>query len=144
MRRAPITVVVAALALAGCAASEPQQLAVGECLIVSQAGDDGDNVPVVPCDGPHEAEVYAVLQVPDSSTYDEDAVIAHVEEECVARFDDYVGEPYRTSRLDVYYTYPLEDGWRDGSREAACAVYAPDERTGRPLSFEGTLAADAS
>lgn len=142
MRRAlVITPLLAALALAGCSQGEPATLAVGDCLIVS--GDLRD-VPIVPCDGPHEAEVYALLEVADAEAFDERALVAEVEDECVALFDAYVGEPYRTSSLDIFYQYPLQDGWESGERGAVCAAFVPDPDTGRPLSFEGTLAADGS
>ncbi|WP_062313235.1 septum formation family protein [Demequina rhizosphaerae] len=129
----------AALALAGCSDGERQELAVGDCLTISGTGDTVGDVPVVDCDGVHEAEVYAAFDL-DSGSYDEDAVIAEVEEACVDRFDAYVGEPYRTSALDVFYTYPLEDAWAEGDRLAVCAVYAPDPDSGEPVAFEGTLA----
>lgn len=130
---------VAVTALAGCAQDPPQQLALGDCLIISSVGDSGDAVPTVACDEAHEAEVYAVFDVTADGEYDEDAVVAEVEEECVARFDDFTGESYATSSLDIFYTWPLGDGWDAGSREAVCAAFVPDA-SGVPQLFEGTLA----
>ncbi|WP_062290744.1 septum formation family protein [Demequina phytophila] len=129
----------AALLLAGCAAGDSRPLAVGDCLTISGVGDSVRDVPVVACDGPHEAEVYATFDV-TADQFDEDAIIADVEAECVDRFDAYVGEPYRTSSLDIFYTYPLEDVWADGGRGAVCAAFAPDPESGVPVVFEGTLA----
>jgi len=139
MRAVPFAL-LATLTLAACGSPEPQQLAVGDCLTVSSVGSTVEQVPVVPCDGVHEAEVYAVYDVADADDYDEDAVIAQVEERCVGLFAAYVGEPYATSSLDIFYTWPLEDAWAEGGREAVCAAYVPDPDTGRPLEFEGTLA----
>lgn len=142
MRRARLlTPLLAALALVGCGQGEPVELAVGDCLIVS--GDLRD-VPVVPCDGPHEAEVYALVDVADAPSFDEQALITDVQDQCVALFDAYVGEPYRTSSLDIFYQHPLQDAWDAGERGAVCAAFVPDPDTGRPLSFEGSLAADPS
>lgn len=141
MRVLPVLLTCALLA--GCAAPEPQELEVGDCLLVAQVGERADDVPVVDCGEPHEAEVYAVVEpaaLAALSAYDAEAVIAVAEEECVALFEGYVGEPYRTSALDVFYTYPLEDRWDLGEREVVCAVWAPAEQTGRPLLFEGSLA----
>ncbi len=126
------------LLLTACAADEPRPLAVGDCLTISGVGDSVRDVPVVACDGPHEAEVYATFDV-TAATFDEDAIVADVEAECVDRFDDYVGEAYRTSSLDIFYTYPLEDVWADGGRGAVCAAFAPDQESGVPVVFEGTL-----
>lgn len=135
----PVAVV---LALAGCSQGEPQQLAVGDCLMISGVGDSVGDVPVVPCDGPHEAEVYLLFEVADADAYDEQAVVAEVEERCVTEFEGFVGEPFSTSSLDTFYTYPLADGWDGGGREAMCAAFAPDPDTGRPLTFEGSLGID--
>ena len=134
---------VACVTLAACAAPEPQELEVGDCLLVAQVGERADDVPVIDCAEPHEAEVYAVVEpasYAELTGYDADAVVAAAEEQCVALFEDYVGEPYRTSPLDVFYTYPLEDRWEVGVREVVCAVWAPAESTGRPLLYEGSLA----
>ncbi|MDN4475991.1 septum formation family protein [Demequina sp. SYSU T00192] len=139
MRRPIVLAAVAVLLLAGCSDSERQELAVGDCLTISGTDGSFGNVPVVDCAGVHEAEVYAAFDL-DAGAYDEDAVIVEVEEACVDRFEAYVGEPYRTSSLDVFYTYPLADAWDEGDRLAVCAVYAPDPDSGEPVAFEGTLA----
>ncbi|WP_062467331.1 septum formation family protein [Demequina maris] len=141
MLRPIVLTVVAVLVLAGCSGSdgERQELAVGDCLTISGTGDTVGDVPVVDCEDAHEAEVYATFDL-DPGSYDEDAVVATVEERCVDGFEDYVGEPYRTSSLDVFYTYPLEDAWAEGDRLAVCAAYAPDPDSGEPVAFEGTLA----
>lgn len=139
MRRSTIAMLLPLL-LTACADAEPQQLAVGDCLTISGVGDSARSVPLAPCDGVHEAEVYAVFDVQPADAFDVDAIVGEVEEECVARFEDYVGEPYRTSSLDVFYLHPLEEGWSEGDREAVCAAFAPDPESGLPIAFEGTLA----
>ena len=128
--------------LAGCAGDPPEPsepLAVGDCLIVSGVGGSGDAVPTVACDQPHEAEVYAVVEVAAADPYDEAEVIASVEQECVERFDAYTGEAYATSSLDIFYTWPLAESWDAGDRGAVCAAFVPDE-SGVAVMFEGTLA----
>ena len=43
---------------------------------------------------------------------------------CVARFEDFVGLDYPSSRLDVMTLYPSADSWqRHDDREIVCAVY---------------------
>lgn len=127
-------------ALSGCSSEPAEPLEVGDCLLVSGVGSSGDAVPTVDCAQAHEAEVYAVVEVPGRDTYDEDQVIAAVEQECVDRFDAYTGEPYASSSLDIFYTWPRAEGWDAGERSAVCAVFVPDER-GAALLFEGSLAA---
>lgn len=131
-----------AVALAGCTPETAEPLVEGDCLLVSSVGERVTDVPVVSCDEPHEAEVYAVVElagIEADAAYDADAVVEATEAKCVALFENYIGEPYRTSRLDVFYTYPLEEGWANGDRGIVCAAYAPDQSTGRPLTFTGTL-----
>ncbi|MDN4478755.1 septum formation family protein [Demequina sp. SYSU T00039] len=143
MRRTAVILVsglAASLALAGCSQDPPVPLVLGDCLIISGVGESGDSVPTVACDEAHEAEVYATFDVGGSDTYDEEAVVAEVEEECVSRFEAYTGEPYSSSPLDIFYTWPLAEGWDAGERGAVCAAFVPDE-SGVPQLFEGTLAA---
>lgn len=135
-----LAVPASVIALAGCSQDPPRALAVGECLIVSGVGDSGDSVPAVDCGEAHEAEVYALVTVDGADAYDEAAVIAAVEEQCVARFEDYTGEAYATSSLDIFYTWPLAEAWDAGERGAACAAFVPDD-AGVPVMFEGTLQA---
>ena len=138
--RLALLAALAVLALTGCADDAPEDVQAGDCLTISGVGDTAGGVPVVPCDGIHEAEVYALFEVADDAAYDEAAIVAEVEERCVDDFASYVGEDYRTSSLDIFYTYPLADGWAEGDREAMCAVFAPDPDSGAPVRFEGTLA----
>lgn len=131
------------ITLSACVSGTPQQLAVGDCLVISSVGDEFSEVPVVDCETAHEAEVYSVHTIGGSwgDDYDAQAVVATVEDECIARFEAYVGEPYATSSIDVFYVYPLADGWAEGDREVVCAAFAPDPDTGDPVAFRGTLAA---
>ncbi len=131
---------IAAATLAGCSETPAEPLVVGDCLIISGVGDSGDSVPTVACDEAHEAEVYATFDAGGADAYDEPAVVAEVEDECVARFEGYTGEPYSSSPLDIFYTWPLAEGWEAGERGAVCAAFVPDS-AGVPQLFEGTLAA---
>ncbi len=129
---------LAAAALAGCAPDEAQVLEAGDCLLIAGVGAEVREVPVVACDQPHEAEVYAVIEVTDTGTFEEAAVVEEVEARCIDEFEAYVGESYSTSRLDIFYRWPLIDAWEAGDHGAMCAVFVPDE-AGMPIPFEGTL-----
>ena len=50
-----------------------------------------------------------------------------VGEVCLPAFDEYVGLAYEDSRLEVYWYYPLEDGWNEGDHLVQCAIYDPLE-----------------
>lgn len=56
----------------------------------------------------------------------EAAVDGYATDECLRRFEEYVGVAYEASALDVVFVAPGEDGWEDGDRRVACVVYHTD------------------
>jgi hypothetical protein len=54
------------------------------------------------------------------------AVDGYATDECVRRFEEYVGIAYEASTLDIAYVAPGEDGWEDGDRRIACVLYHID------------------
>jgi hypothetical protein len=130
---------LAVLPLAGCLGGGVPTAEVGECLQVSELGSQVESLPTVSCDEPHEGEVYAVFDLDMDGDYDANAVIEASEQECLARFDTFVGMPYADSELDIFYLYPLADGWAGGDRETLCAVIAPNWETGDLTMVTGSL-----
>lgn len=92
----------------------------------------------VPCDGPHDAEVYAVPHHPDlpGAPYPgESSIIAFADEACFTQFEPFVGLPFEQSTLVFVYTFPQADSWRLlDDRAIACSVVTFD---GSPLA--GTM-----
>ena len=80
------------------------------------------NVELVSCDKPHEAEVYAIFALPDSSWKGEDYVWEQAGIGCEARFKAFVGIEYALSTLIVDIIFPLEESWKDGDRLVKCSV----------------------
>ena len=124
--------------------AEEVPLEVGQCGDVPGLRVGGPLDPAaiatVPCEQPHDVEVAAVLEHPAGPTLDfpgQEAVDAYATDQCIVRFEDYVGTPYERSALDVAFVAPDEDGWNDGDRRIACVVYHVDfsDLTG---SVEGT------
>ena len=86
--------------------------------------DQVDTLPGVPCDDPHDNEVYAVIPVDLPEFPGDDAMgdIAH--EKCLAKFAGFVGKDYESSSLDIYTLFPSSESWsRQNDREVVCAVY---------------------
>jgi hypothetical protein len=113
--------------------SEEAPLEVGECGVVPdlRIGDvlDPATLEPVACDQPHDVEVVAVLAYPlDASAPfpGAEAVDGYATDECIARFEGYVGSSYLESSLDVIIVAPGEDGWNDGDRRIACVAYDVD------------------
>lgn len=111
------------------------ELGVGDCF------DDPSEVPLsgeiagvttLPCEDPHDNEVYAITPLagssavyPGISAANEEAAIA-----CLERFESFVGASYQESVLDIFYLTPTSESWAEGDKSAKCAVYRLD---GQPL-----------
>lgn len=101
------------------------ELRIGDCFDDggSQYGDEVGSLPGVPCEQPHDNEVYAVVKL-DLSEFPGDEAMGDVAmERCMGRFASFVGMEYESSALDIYTLYPSEDSWRQSDREVVCAVY---------------------
>jgi len=113
--------------------AEEAPLQVGECGVVRdlRIGDalDPATVGTVACDQPHDVEVVAVFDHPldgDAPFPGTEAVDGYATDQCIERFEEYVGSDYVESSLDVIVVAPGEDGWDDGDRRIACVVYDVD------------------
>jgi hypothetical protein len=117
------------------------ELQVGDCIQDDPIGSGTDEaeaaaeVTVVPCGGPHYAEVYAAFTFPTAAYPGRDLVISEVERTCRRDFAPFVGVDYENSTLDVSYLYPRASEWyRD--KDAVCMVYDPSG--GAPGSLRGS------
>lgn len=108
-------------------------LAVGDCLLESDAGaDEVFSVPVVDCSLPHDYEVYAEVTLTDAAEYPgDDLVSAEAEELCYEPFAPYVGISWEESALNYSYYSPSESSWAEGDRAVTCLVLDP---TGEQLT----------
>ncbi len=131
--------VLAALALSACNYDDPPTAYVGDCFQVSELVGVVDEIPTVPCDEPHEAEVYANLDLDFDGPYAE--VPRRAELTCLSLFADFVGVDITETELDVYYLHPVQEGWEQGDRETICSVIAPDWDSGELQRIEASLAA---
>lgn len=101
-------------------------LQVGDCLNDATATGEVQTVPTVPCDEPHDSEIYAAGQLGESPYPGVDVVIGKAEAICLPAFEQFVGEPYLDSRFDFSYYYPTELSWANGDREVLCVIYDPE------------------
>jgi len=82
-----------------------------------------ENVKLVSCDEPHESEVYAVFELPDSSWKGEDYVAEQAWLGCKPRFEAFVGIEYGLSTLHLDYLYPSERTWNEvDDRLVQCSI----------------------
>jgi DNA-binding SARP family transcriptional activator len=113
-------------------------LQVGDCLNVLPAPDPpvqsggGTQVPetvlLVPCEGPHEQEVYHLFELAAGPYPGDGQVQALALEQCSAQFEEYVGVAPDESELDFFYVFPLRDTWESGNRRGGCSLLHPAGR----------------
>jgi len=103
-------------------------LKVGDCKMASAAGllSDAD---VVPCEQPHDEEVYYELKM-DDGEFSSDAVDA-ASQECIGdAFTNFIGVAYDASTLEVYPITPTQDTWDElNDRVIQCVVSDPAGQT---------------
>lgn len=116
-------------------------LAVGTCFNNTEAALGATElveVPVVDCSEPHDNEVYAAFDMTEAEFPGPEATDQIAFDECVDRFDTFVGTAWENSELDFTYLYPSAASWNQGDREIVCAIHRPDgERTTGSLEGAG-------
>lgn len=107
-------------------------LAVGDCFDLPGADvSEIEDVQHHPCNEPHEAEVFLVYEYPDATDAypSDDAFRSSVGETCVPAFNAYTGSDFEQQPdLDIYWLYPLAEGWQEGDRQIVCSLFRVDEQ----------------
>ncbi len=99
------------------------QLEIGQCVNSETGEGEVSSVPIVECSEPHQAEIYALPQLPDGEFPGDEAVTETAQEECTGDvFTDYVGLPFERSEFEVTFLLPSAETWADGDREIACLI----------------------
>lgn len=111
-------------------------LKVGDCKMESPEGllSDAD---VVPCEEPHDEEVYYELKM-DDGEFSSEAVDA-ASQECIGdAFTNFIGIDYNSSSLEVYPITPTQDTWDQlNDRVIQCVVTNPAGQTTGSLAGTG-------
>lgn len=125
---------LSALALTGCSiltgVPEGEQdvfsVEIGDCINLSATGDEISSIPVVPCDEPHDQEIFDRFElVGDSYPGDsaiEDERIAYCEGDA---FTSFVGIPWADSMYATSGLTPTPSSWDSGDREVLCTIGDP-------------------
>ena len=81
----------------------------------------------VPCSEPHDNEVYALVNLTQTSFPGDEAIEAMAYEVCLEKFESFVGKDYESSSLDIFPIYPTRDSWNElNDREVVCALFDLD------------------
>ena len=100
----------------------------GDCFndAESLGGDDSEvsSVAGVPCSEPHDNEVYAVFDVSIAEYPGIESMNEIAFDQCLVKFEGFVGRDYESSSLDIGTLYPTASSWSvDGDREVICTVF---------------------
>lgn len=132
-----IVLSVSALALAGCSIltgvpegeTDVFSVEVGDCINTS-GGDEISSIPVVPCDEPHDQEIFDRFDV-EGDTFPGDSAI---EDERIAycegdAFTSFVGIAWADSIYATSGLTPTQSSWDQGDREVLCTIGDPSGQT---------------
>jgi WD40 repeat protein len=89
----------------------------------------GDPIVGVPCEEPHDLEVFAATALPDdlgAAAPDEAVIDVEAEMLCDARFAEFVGRGIATSELSYVFWSPSPSMWQDGHRGVECWLTSSD------------------
>lgn len=131
---------VVALPLVACTSTGIFSLEVGQCF--QDPGGDAEvvtDIEVVDCEEPHDNEVFHAFDLEGDDFPGQDAATAAAEDECYgATFEDYVGQPFETSEVEVFAITPTRESWEEADdREVVCALKVPGERVEGSLRGSG-------
>jgi hypothetical protein len=104
---------------------------VGDCYMDDggpggEGGKDIFGVEAVPCDEPHDNEVYASFALADGDFPGADEVFHLALAGCVRRFADFTAVAYGATSLEVKTLHPTRLSWVSlGDRGVTCAVFDP-------------------
>lgn len=143
MRRISALMLALVMVLAACGDDEPSRdssgqidqggdasvfaLQVGDCFNdEAGTGEVVFNVPVVPCDEPHDNEIYFEFSMTDAVFPGNDAAVESSALRCLDEFEPFVGKEYLESDLDLFPITPTAESWGEGDRVVYCVLYAVD------------------
>jgi Septum formation len=95
------------------------KLHTGDCV----SAPDGQVVSVLPCSGPHQAEVFATFALPASAWPGTAKVQTEASSGCSSRLAGYLN-PQLAISLAQSYVFPNKVAWTAGTRTVVCEVQA--------------------
>ncbi len=111
-------------------------LRVGDCLNSAELATEVETVPTVPCDEPHDTEIFGSTMLPDGDFPGNDAVETAAHDYCLPEFERFIGLPYDSSEIYYQPFMPSEESWNGADdREVLCL--AVDEAGGVTGTLEG-------
>ena len=119
---------------------------VGDCLLsldlTPDPNSEGDLVNsggAVPCDSPHEYQIYAKTVLPQNTAYSP-ALADTSREYCENQFEPYFNSEYLETELEIQTIYPSKESHAAGDREVLCLIseFGENQSLTRPLKGKGS------
>jgi len=95
------------------------RLQAGDCV----SSQNGQEVAVLPCSAPHQAEVFATFALPATAWPGTAAVQNEASSGCASRLGGYLN-PQLAISLAQSYVFPNQTAWTAGTRTVVCEVQA--------------------
>lgn len=114
---------LSSVAPAGSTAVLLDSLPVGACFDDPTEFDSVGYVAQIPCEEPHDNELFAVLEMPQEDWPGGSAVEEWAVEACDAKFVSYTGEISDESSVDWMALFPLQERWEAGDRSVHCFLW---------------------
>jgi hypothetical protein len=124
---------------------EVAEFRVGDCLLSldlsPDPNSDGDLVNsggAVPCDLPHEYQIYAKTLLPQNTAHSP-ALEDISYEYCENQFEPYFNSEYFETELEIQTIYPSKESHAAGDREVLCLIseFGENQSLTRPLKGKG-------
>ena len=113
------------------------RIQVGDCLGDIASGEF-ESAQGLPCDQPHQYEVYFAFNMPDGDFPGDTSVATEGDERCFQQFETFVGQTYEESIYGFTSLLPTAESWDAlDDREILCLIGNYDE-TQKTGSARGT------
>lgn len=109
---------------------------VGDCISSAELGTEVETVPTVPCDEPHDTEIYGSTMLPDGEYPGDEEIVELANAYCLPAFETFIGLDYDSSEIYYQPLTPSQMSWDEADdREVLCL--AVDEAGGLTGTLEG-------
>ena len=110
------------------------ELRTGDCFNGGDESRDVEDVDTVPCEEPHDSEVFAVVDHPGADGVPfpgDEAIKTFGASACLERFEGYVGAPHASAGLGIGTVGPRAESWVEADdRQIACVLTSGEPLTG--------------
>ena len=101
------------------------ELLIGECFNDTSSDDEVERQP---CPAEHDAELVAIVALPDGTYPGDTAIEKAADRACTPPFGTYVGKSRDQSELYLAWWTPDKYTWDSGDRRVFCVAYGPGDQ----------------